>query len=200
MLKNESLSLVLLISFAFTNQVLAAGKIVKWVDSKGITHYEDKLPADRAGKRNQEMNKQGIALKSHSNKTDEDENTQLNKENLAQQRKDNILLASYTNAEEIDLARDRNLERTQATLQALNVQKENADGRTARNQVKAEGALKKNKPLPDYLKTEIKLSKAESSKLAKKISDYENNLENIKERYAAEKIRFIVLKKANSEK
>ncbi len=38
-------------------------KIVKWVDSKGVTQYGDKLPASEAGRSNAEMNTQGMVIK-----------------------------------------------------------------------------------------------------------------------------------------
>ena len=41
-------------------------KIVKWVDSKGVTHYGDKLPAQEAGRKNAEMNAQGMVLKQNN--------------------------------------------------------------------------------------------------------------------------------------
>lgn len=169
--------------------------IVKWVDSQGVTHYGDKLPAQEAGRNNSEMSNQGIVVKRN-----EQTNKKLEQEvqlKLEQQRKDNILLASYTKAEEIDLARDRNLEMDQASLQALNAQKDNVSARIARNQKTALGFETSKKPLPTYLTDELKLGKLESSKLDKQIVGRKQSMEATRKRFADEKNRFLALKQAS---
>ncbi len=122
----------------------AVAKIVKWVDSKGVTQYGDKLPAQEAGRNNSEMNSQGIVLK--QNNAVNKQNEVLEQQKLEKERKDKVLLASYTKAEEIDLARDRNLQMDEAALQALAPQKINVAGRLARNNKTAAAmqARKKN--------------------------------------------------------
>lgn len=173
-----------------------AGRIVKWVDSQGVTHYGDKLPAQEAGRNNSEMNRQGMVVKRNV-KTDVS-TEQQDQAKLAGQRKDNILLASYTKAEEIDLARDRNLQMDQAALQALSVQKENVAGRLARNQKAADGFTKRKKPIPPYLGDELKLAKAESLKIDKQIAGRKMSMEATRKRFADEKVRFIELKQAST--
>ena len=172
-----------------------AGTIVKWVDSKGVTHYGDKLPAQEAGRNSAEINKQGIVVK--RNVQADGKVDQENQERLASQRKDNILLASYTKAEEIDLARDRNLQMDQAALQALTTQKEGVVGRTTRNQKLADGFRQRKKPLPAYLTDELKLSQAETSRIDKQISERKLSMEATRKRFADEKAHFIELKQAS---
>jgi hypothetical protein len=167
-------------------------RIVKWVDSQGVTHYGDKLPAQEAGRNNSEMNNQGVVIKRNV-KTDASAE-QEDQARLAAQRKDNILLASYTKAEEIDLARDRNLQMDLAALQALTVQKENVLARAARNQKTADSFNKRKKPIPDYLSEELKLAKSESVKLDKQIAGRKLSMEETRKRFAEEKARFIELK------
>ena len=171
-------------------------RIVKWVDSQGVTHYGDKLPVQETGRNNTEMSNQGIVLK-HNVKTDT-KTEELDQEKLAQQRRDNILLASYTKAEEIDLARDRSLQTDLATLQALTVQKENVASRLARNQKAAEGFTKRNKPLPPYLSEELKLAGSESSRVEKQIAGRKLSMEDTSKHYAAEKTRFMELKETSA--
>jgi hypothetical protein len=170
--------------------------IVKWVDSQGVTHYGDKLPAQEAGRNNSEMNTQGVVVKrivQTDNKVDLED-----QERLAAQRKDNILLASYTKAEEIDLARDRNLQMDQAALQALTVQKENVSGRASRNQKMADGFKNRKKPVPAYLIEEQKLAKLESGRIDKQMTERKLSMETTRKRFADEKARFIELKQASA--
>jgi hypothetical protein len=167
-------------------------KIVKWVDGSGVTHYGDKLPTQEAGRINSEMNNQGVILK--QNNVVSKKNEALDQENLEKERKDKILLASYTKADEIDLARDRNLQMDQANMQALTQQKVNITTRTARNNKTAEGFRARKKPLPPYLSQELKLSKTESANIDKQLAQRKLSMEATRKHYAEEKARFIALK------
>jgi Domain of unknown function (DUF4124) len=176
-----------------SNLAFADGKkIVKWVDSSGVTQYGDKMPASEAGRNNSEMNKQGMVVK--KNVTADKSNEALDQQKLEQERRDKILLASYTKADEIDLARDRNLQMDQAAVQALNQQKINITNRTSRNNKTAEGFRTRKKPLPAYLSDELKLSKTESANVNKQLAQRKLSMEATRKRYAEEKERFIALK------
>lgn len=167
-------------------------KIVKWVDSRGITHYGDKLPAQEAGRNNSEMNNQGIVIK--KNAVSDKKNDVIDQQKLEQERKEKILLASYTKPEEIDLARDRNLQLDQAALQALTQQKINIANRTTRNNKTAEAILARKKPIPPYLSDELKLAKTESANIDKQLAQRKLSMQATLRHYAEEKARFIALK------
>lgn len=176
-----------------SNTAVAEGKkIVKWVDSKGVTQYGDKLPASEAGRSNAEMNAQGMVVK--KNVTTNNSDDLLDQKKLEQDRKDKILLASYTNAEEIDLAKERNLELDKAALQALSQQKINITNRTARNNKLADGFKAQKKPLPAYLVDELKLSKTEIANIDKQIVLRKSSMAATSARYTEEKLRFMALK------
>jgi hypothetical protein len=179
--------------FALSGNAFAdSKKIVKWVDNKGVTHYGDKLPAQEAGRKNAEMNAQGMVLK--QNNVPVDKANVGDQQKLELERKDKILLASYTKAEEIDLARDRNLQMDLAAVQSLEQQKLSAGNRTAHNNKTAEGFKARQKPVPPYLVEELKLSKLESASIDKQLANRKLVMEATKERYAEEKARFIALK------
>jgi hypothetical protein len=190
----HKISLMIIFSLLIvSNMAVAEGKkIVKWVDSKGVTQYGDKLPASEAGRNNAEMNAQGMVVK--KNVTTNNSNDLQNQQKLEQERKDKILLASYTNAEEIDLAKERNLELDKAALQALSQQKINITNRTARNNKLADGFKARKKPLPAYLVDELKLSKTEIANLDKQIVQRKSNMAATNARYTEEKVRFMALK------
>jgi Domain of unknown function (DUF4124) len=171
-------------------------KIVKWVDSSGVTHYGDKLPAQEAGRNNSEMNNQGIVVK--RNVAGDKKNDIADQQKLERERKDKILLASYTKPEEIDLARDRTLQMDQAALQALNSQKESVAARTARNNKAADGFIARKKPVPAYLSDELRLSKLEAAKIDKQLAQRKLSMEDTKKHFAEEKVRFIALKQPAS--
>lgn len=190
---------ILLVSLvAMSNTAVAdSKKIVKWVDSKGVTQYGDKMPASDAGRNNAEMNTQGMVVK--KNIAADKSNELQDQQKLEQERKDKILLASYTKAEEIDLAKERNLELDKAALQALSQQKINVTNRTARNNKLAESLKARKKPLPAYLSDELKLSKTEITNIDKQITQRKLSMAATSARYAEEKSRFIALKQPTSQ-
>ena len=133
--------LVLVASSCVFLNTAHAGKIVKWVDSNGVTQYGDKLPPEYAGRKNTEMDIRGVAVKQNNIKTDPASEAD-SQQKLEQARKDKILTASYTNANEIDLARERSLEMDKAALTSLSAQKENIAARIARNNQTVDGDRK----------------------------------------------------------
>ncbi len=194
----QKISLMIIFSLLTISNIAAAEsknegkKIVKWVDSKGVTQYGDKLPASEAGRNNAEMNTQGMVVK---------KNVSMNKsanlqdqQKLSQDRKDKILLASYTNAEEIDLAKERNLQLDKAAVQALTQQKSSVIHRTASNNKQADGFKARKKPVPAYLIDELKLSKIEIANIDKQLAQRKLSIATTNARYTEEKIRFVALK------
>lgn len=190
----NQVALVLFISLLLSSHVQAEKRIVKWVDSHGVTHYGDQLPTNAAGKSNQVINKQGVVVQRNNQTSVNGEQERNHKEKLEQERKDSVLLASYTTADEIDLARNRNLEMENATISALKSQKTNVDDRLNRNIVSAQAFVDKKQAVPEYLKEEISIAKTESEKFDKKITHHQQILEKINQQYDAEKARFIALK------
>ncbi len=167
-------------------------KILKWVDKQGVTHYGDRPPTFEESKSNVELNKQGLVTK--KNAPVEQKNEALDLQQQQQDRKDKILLASYTNANEIDLARDRSLEMNKAAMTSLVSQKENIAARIARNATTADGFKKRNKPLPANLDKEFKDALAQSSRIDKQMADRKLEMEQTRKNYAEDKARYLILK------
>lgn len=185
-----------LLSFSATADV---DKIVKWVDSNGVTHYGDKLPSQDAGRNNTEMRNNGIVIKQNirADKKTEVLDQQKEQEKLAGERADNVLLASYTNAQEIDLACERNVQMDEAALQSLARNKQNLVSRMTLNNKKTQDFKTKNKPVPADLSKEQKQSQLELDRINKQIVQRKQSIEIKRKRYAAEKERFIALKQTS---
>ena len=183
---------LLLSTLAASGTTLADTKILKWVDKQGVTHYGDKPPSFEESKSNVEINKRGQVVKRNDytvKKTNEQDLQQGN-----QDRKDKIFLASYTNANEIDLARERSLEMNKAALTSLASQKENLAARIARNNATADGFKKRNKPLPANLDKEFKDAIASSSLIDKQMAGRKLEMEQTNKNYTEDKARYLVLK------
>lgn len=191
----------------FSMPAYSAGKIVKWKDEKGNTNYSDNVPAQYSGTDNSVINQQGITIKHNkgNNKAGVKSDEVLEVQNLEQDKKslelkdqaikDKALLNSFTNADEIDLARDRNLQLDIIALEGLQLQRDNRLKRLAESQQFANSLAKKHQPVPADLSAEIKSNQAEIAKQNQNINERKATMESTRKRFNDDKIRFIELKK-----
>ena len=189
---NKPICILITTLLLCTQPALADTKIVKWVDSKGVTHYGDRPPSFEESKSNVEMNKQGIVTKKNAAASPKDNTQDLLQQQ--QQRKDKILLDSYTSANEIDLSRDRSLEMSKAALTSLATQKENIAVRIARNNQTADSFKKRNKALPVNLDKEFKEALAQSARIDKQVIDHQLSMADTRKNHAVDKARYLILK------
>lgn len=187
-------SLILLVLMAFMQQVHAeeAKRIVKWKDDKGVTHYGDSIPAQYSNRENSLINQQGITVKRNKPISYQDESLSLAK--IEQDKKDKALLSAFTHENEIDLARDRNLQLDQVTLEGLQLQKSNSQKRLAENQKYANGFVKNKKTVPTDLATDIKTNQAEITKLDQQIAERKTAMDATRKRFDDDKKRYIMLR------
>jgi hypothetical protein len=195
-----SMSFVLLCSVLFLLAAFsypAHSAIVKWKDEKGITHYGDSVPAQYVNRESSEISKQGITLKRYKPVSVQDQAIDAAK--LAQDKKDKALLNAFTNADEIDLARDRNLQLDIIALENLQLQKKNSFKKLVDNQNYANKFIKKNKPVPADLGDEIKKNQAEVVKKAQQINERKAAMEETRKRFDNDKMRYIAIKNNTTE-
>ena len=167
-------------------------KIVKWKDDKGVTHYGDKIPTQYSNTENSIINKQGITVKRNKPVTFQDE--AISQAKIEQDKKDKALLSAFTNDTEIDLARDRNLQLDQVTVDGLQLQKANSQKRLIENQKYASNFTTKKKPIPADLAVDIKNNQQEVAKIDQQIADRKASMEATRKRFETDKKRYIALK------
>lgn len=185
------LSMLFLLA-TFSYQAHSASKIVKWKDEKGMTHYGDSVPIQYANRESSEISKQGIIVK--RNKPISMQEQEIDAAKLEQDKKDKALTSAFTNANEIDLARDRNLQLDLVAIEGLQLQKKNSLKRLAENQSYANNFIKRNKPLPADLSAEIKSNQALIASQEQQINERKASMEATRKRFDDDKIRFIALK------
>lgn len=178
---------LLLSTFTF-----ADGKIIKWVDEKGITHYGDKIPAQDSGRKNTELNSQGVTLR--QNDPSKKLINSQDSVSIEQARRDHALLASYNNESDIDVARDRNLELDEIAVQALNQRMKSVVKKLSIHQKSAEAFKSRKKPLPIELVQDLNENQSEISKVNKLIVQRKQSMQETRKRYAAEKQRYLELR------
>jgi len=121
---NLLLNLFLAAAIYLVADPLAAAGLYKWVDDEGNIRYSDRLPASQARKSHSELNAQGVvvstrdAAKSEEQLAAEAEAKRKQEEKAAedarlrkiQEQKDQVLLMTFSSAEEIEDARENRLE------------------------------------------------------------------------------------------
>ena len=113
----ELLLAVLLCAVSSTSM---AGALYKWVDENGNVRYSDRLPPDQNKKKHQQLNSQGmvlstrdaakspeeIAIETESTRKLEEQQREQARIKSVQQKKDRVLLLTFSSEKEIELARD----------------------------------------------------------------------------------------------
>lgn len=189
----SSLVFFSLLMFLGSQHAYAEGSgIVKWKDDKGVTHYGDKIPPQYSNTENSVINKQGITVKRNKPITVQDE--AISHAKIEQDKKDKALLNAFTDETEIDLARDRNLQLDQVTVDGLQLQKTNSLKRLDDNQKYAKNFTAKNKSVPADLAADIKNNQQEVAKIDQQIADRKASMEATRKRFEADKKRYIALK------
>ncbi len=90
----------LLSQFGYTEN---DGRVIKWKDEYAVTHYGDTIPPQYSNHENSRLNKQGIPVQQHTIVAPKDD--ALAQAQTEQETRDKALLGTFSNAEEIDLAR-----------------------------------------------------------------------------------------------
>lgn len=185
-------SLLLLLAITQNTYADGAGKILKWKDENGATHYGDRIPPQYANRESSTINQQGITVKRYKPATNKEE--ALDTAKLEQDKKDKALLSAFTNENEIDLARDRNLQLDLITLDNLQQDKVNAQKRLADNKKTAENLSKQKKKIPASLSEEMASNQIINAKLDQNIKERKLAIENTRQHFERDKQRYIALK------
>jgi hypothetical protein len=165
--------------------------IVKWVDKNGITHYGDKAPMPTDTNRSSLLNKDGMTVKKIHNVPT---NHQADKALTEQSRQDAALLASYSNADEIDIARDRNAKIDEFSLANLQQKRSNLQQSQEKNQAKIDAMAKNKQTIPKLLLEEKQNTLNEMNETDRQILAKKQDIEKLRQRYDNDKQRYLELK------
>lgn len=185
----------LVIFAAFSSS--AEAKLYKWVDDKGETHYSSTIPPEYAGHQHIQLDDKGrvIQKKDEPNKADNGgRKTAEEQAAIEQQRKDKALLGTYSNEQEIDLARDRNLQQVDALISSIKLRLDSAQASLNENNKAKAGFVEAGKKVPTYLKEDIADDEAKLNSLQQQMDRAKEQQAAIKARYDADKARYRELK------
>lgn len=194
---------VLLWMIIFGLAAPAQAAMYKWVDEHGHTHYGDTLPQQATGRANMELDKQGLTIKKNAGAMTPEQRQLRAAELLRQQQElqvkteqkqhDTALLNTYTSPAEIDLARDRNLEQTRASIKGFQTQLSQL--RTQQTQLDQRIALatRNKRPVPSHITASQETQAREIAQMEKVIAQKNKEMANIQTRFDTDKARFIEL-------
>lgn len=186
------LLIVLLLAPFMQHANAESGKILKWKDEKGNTHYGDRIPPQYANRESTTINQQGIAIKRNKPSSDQDLTLDLAKQD--QEKKDKALLNAFTNENEIDLARDRNLQLDLTTLENLELEKSNIQKRLADNKKSVDGFNKQKKKIPADLSADLASNQVSNARLDQLITEKKSAIASVRLRFDNDKQRYLALK------
>lgn len=189
-----TITLCLMLCFSQHSHAEDGGRIVKWKDDKGVTHYGDKIPPQYADRENSLMNRQGITVQHNKPANYQEKEKAKDLAKLEQDRKDKVLLGAYTNANEIDLARDRNLQPDLIALENLQQEKASKQKKSSEINELADSYRKRKKPVPADINADLKKNQADIAKIDRQISDRQLAIENTRKRFEEDKQRYLLLK------
>lgn len=172
----------------------------KWVDEHGVTHYGDSIPQEYRDRANIEMNKRGVILKKNDpaltveeRKAKEAELAKQRKQETERKRKDTILMNTYSSIEEIDLARDRNLQQIELIIKNIQEQKKAVQANLDARRDLAEAYTQVNKPVPEGLHQDVEALEKNKQDLEMAVAQKRKAADEIHARFEADKKRYIEL-------
>lgn len=190
------LLIALLVGTAFS--LPATAKMYKWVDDKGTTHYGETVPPEYANKDRVEMDKGRIIKKvdvltaeeRQSKKAEDAKKREEDQIALDKKRRDTTLTNTYSNAEEIDMARKRNLQQVEARITSNQSQLKLANDNLISLQQEAEKRTQAGKAVPDSLKEDIAQTQGQVARLQKNLDKSLAEKAAVEARFDADKARY----------
>jgi uncharacterized protein YifN (PemK superfamily) len=195
----KSGSLIMCLIGIALNTPATAAKMYKWVDDKGTTHYGETIPPEYANKDRVELDKNARVLKKVDVLTPEERQTkkeedakkrEADKAALDLKRRDATLINTYTNVEEIDLARKRNLQQVEARITSNQSQLKIAKDTLRGLQQEADKRSQAKKPIPESLSEDIQQAQAQADRLQKNLDKSLAEKSVVEARFDADKTRY----------
>ena len=180
----------------------AQAKLYKWVDSKGGTHYGETIPPEYADRNRSEMDKTGRIINTkdvltpaerQAQEAAEAKNRAAQENERDQKLHDSSLLNTYSNVNEIDLARTRNVQQFDARIKVANKQLDEAKQSQAEIQQTVDARNKAGKPVPPYIQEDLRAANDKVEKLTGDLAKINAEKAALESRFEADKLRYKAL-------
>lgn len=207
MFNSKLLKAVFILPLLFS--INAEAKLYKWVDNQGVTHYGEIIPPEYADKERDSLKKSGLLEKrpekvdpaSIQAKEEAEQKRKIERQaEIEQQRRDNTLLNTYSNENEIDLARERSLVLINARIDSNKMLLQSSQNTLDDLKKEADHRTKAGKKIPQSLQDDMTQSETRIAKFASEIKKNEEELNTVKIRFEKEKELYRKLKGASAAK
>lgn len=177
----------------------AQAKMYKWVDAKGVTHYGETIPPEYADRDRAELSKAGRIVNTQDVLTPDerrakeaaDAKSKAAADTVREQKlHDSSLLNTYSNPQEIDLAKNRNLQQLDARAQIASKQLNDAKQSLANVQQSVDARHKAGNPVPPFMQDELQASQNKVDKLSKELNAINTEKAALEARYDNDKARY----------
>jgi hypothetical protein len=178
----------------------AEAKLYKWVDENGTTHYGETIPPRYANRNAQTLDNGRLQERETSREKPGQQTRAKSDEEIQADRHDNALINTYSSDEEIDLARDRNLQQVEARISSYATLLKSANENLSSLQQEQERIAKQNRKIPKSLTDDLENAILRIEQFQAELDTNKEELEAVKVRYAADKARYRKLKGLPPEK
>jgi chromosome segregation ATPase len=181
--------------------LLAAGAaeagMYRWVDGNGRVHYSDTPPSTYQRSGGVEMNKQGDVVKRTQSEAErkaeaehQAEQARIQQEQQKRAQLDRALTQTYTSEAEIDLARDRALENYKLMIRSAEIRGSAVEANLADLRKRIAGIQKSGRKVGASLQEQLDQAVREQGELKRTIQNSQAAMDQVREKYAADKARF----------
>jgi len=183
--------------------VHAEAKLYKWVDDNGTTHYGEVIPPEYANKDRDSINKAGLLDKRPEKinpetiraKEEADQRRKIeNQAAMEQKRRDSALLNTYSNENEIDMARDRSLVLIEARIESNKMLLISSQSTLDGYKKEFDNRTKAGNKIPRSLLNDIAQTEARVARYKAELVKSEEDLAAVKARFEGEKELYRKLK------
>jgi hypothetical protein len=208
----STLACGLVLGFANPGLVAAAGTpaggrsnvIICWTDNNGRqVGCGYTVPPEYANNPTRELNARGVTVKKTEGvlsgealrlKQEEDARRKAEEqERVAQRKRDQALLNSYTSEREIDARRDRDVSQLDLTIVGLETHLKQMRSNEADLRKRLEAFSKSGKPVPQQLTEDVARVASEASDTERQISQRRSEQEALRARYNEIRLRYLEL-------
>lgn len=191
-LASSTLALALLLT-----AMSAQATMYRWEDGNGRVHYSDTAPTTYQQSGGAELSKQGNVVKRTQSEaerraeaTRQAEQKQIQLEQQKQAQLDRALTQTYTTEAEIDLARDRALEHHKLAIKGAEIRSKAVEANLAELNARIAAIEKAGRKVGTGLIDQADQAARESLELKRTILNNGEAMQQVREKYAADKVRF----------
>jgi hypothetical protein len=177
----------------------ARAALYKWTDERGVIHYSDKMPPDAVNRASVELNRDGttvrkreqvkpVAQRVPKDETEEQRMRQAERDRVLASRRDRALMESYTNENEIDLAKTRAVATIEGQIESA--QAFIAQMQKRRDELDAKKSTFAPRPVPGEIAREIENIDSEVARQNTFIMAKKKEVDAVAARYDSDKARF----------